>query len=116
MQQKIDAIGTALEAATQQVQAADAAQAAARYAAFKTWSAEHDLTWQRIGIDIEPLTEREMEILHLIDLGLTNKAIAERLVISVATVKKHISNIFLKLDANNRTQALSRAREYNLIQ
>jgi LuxR family maltose regulon positive regulatory protein len=69
-----------------------------------------------IGIDIELLTEREMEILHLIELGLTNKAIAERLVISVATVKKHISNIFLKLDAQNRTQALSRAREYNLLQ
>ncbi|MFW5709607.1 MAG: LuxR C-terminal-related transcriptional regulator, partial [Chloroflexota bacterium] len=69
-----------------------------------------------IGIDIESLTERETEILHLIDLGLTNKAIAERLVISVATVKKHISNIFLKLDAKSRTQALNRAREYNLIQ
>lgn len=69
-----------------------------------------------IGIDIEPLTERETEILHLIELGMTNKVIAERLVISVATVKKHISNIFLKLDAQNRTQALSRAREYNLLQ
>lgn len=70
---------------------------------------------RNILLDIEPLTGRETEILRLIELGLTNKTIADRLVISMATVKKHISNIFLKLDVQNRTQALSRAREYQLL-
>jgi LuxR family maltose regulon positive regulatory protein len=64
---------------------------------------------------IEPLSERELEILRLIDDGQSNQAIADRLVITVGTAKWHISNIYGKLGVRSRTQALSRARELNLI-
>lgn len=61
------------------------------------------------------LTLREMEVLRLIAEGLTNQQIAERLVISVRTVKKHIENIHGKLDAQNRTQAVRRAQALGLL-
>jgi ATP/maltotriose-dependent transcriptional regulator MalT len=64
---------------------------------------------------VEPLTEREMEVLKLIASGLTNDDIASRLVISRATVKRHISNIYGKLDVPGRAQAILRARELRLI-
>jgi len=64
---------------------------------------------------VEPLTEREMEVLKLIGAGLTNDDIASRLVISRATVKRHISNIYGKFDVPGRTQAILRARELRLI-
>jgi LuxR family maltose regulon positive regulatory protein len=61
------------------------------------------------------LTEREMEILRLLAEGLTNKQIAERLVISLSTAKSHIYHIFNKLEAKDRLQAVNRARELKLI-
>lgn len=64
---------------------------------------------------VEPLSERECEILRLIAEGLSNREIAERLFITVGTVKVHASNIYGKLDVHNRTQAVTRARELNLI-
>lgn len=64
---------------------------------------------------IEPLTEREQEILVLITQGMTNQEIAERLFLSLGTVKAHNHNIFGKLDVTNRTQALRRAQELGLI-
>ncbi len=64
---------------------------------------------------VDQLTAREHEVLHLIAGGLSNAEIAERLVVSPATVKKHINNIFAKLDARSRTQALVHAREHGLI-
>lgn len=57
------------------------------------------------------LTEREREILSLIADGLTNAEIAERLVISIKTVRNHVANIFSKLQVADRTQAAIRARE-----
>lgn len=63
----------------------------------------------------EALTDRETEVLQLIAAGASNADIADQLVISVATVKKHISNLFLKLDVSNRTQAVARARELRLL-
>lgn len=63
----------------------------------------------------EALSEREMEVLRLVSEGATNREIADRLFIAIPTVKKHISNMFVKLDATNRTQAISRAREIRLI-
>jgi LuxR family maltose regulon positive regulatory protein len=64
----------------------------------------------------EALSEREMEVLHLVAEGATNRDIADHLFIAIPTVKKHMSNILVKLDTTNRTQAISRAREIGLIQ
>jgi LuxR family maltose regulon positive regulatory protein len=64
---------------------------------------------------LEALTEREMEVLKLIANGLTNKEIAEQLVVTVGTVKTHTSNIYRKLDVLGRTKALAKAREFNLL-
>ncbi len=63
----------------------------------------------------EMLSEREQEVLHLVAEGLSNQEIAERLVISLPTVKTHIGNIFNKLDVTSRTQALARASTLGLI-
>jgi LuxR family maltose regulon positive regulatory protein len=58
---------------------------------------------------IEPLSERELEVLQLIAEGLTNREIASRLFLSPNTVKTHTRNIYGKLDTHNRTQAVARA-------
>jgi LuxR family maltose regulon positive regulatory protein len=67
-------------------------------------------------LPIEPLSERELEILRLIGEGCTNQEIAERLVITLHTVKKHSSNIFGKLGVTNRTQAVAKARRLGLLE
>lgn len=64
---------------------------------------------------IVPLSQRELEVLRLIVEGATNKEIAHELVLTVNTVKRHISNIFGKLHVSNRAQAIARARELNLL-
>jgi LuxR family maltose regulon positive regulatory protein len=63
----------------------------------------------------EPLTQRELEVLHLVAAGLTNQQIADRLIISIRTVKKHIENVYGKLAVDNRVQAIARARELHLL-
>lgn len=63
----------------------------------------------------DPLTKRELEILILIDAGLKNKEIAEQLVISLNTVLYHTKNIYSKLGVNKRIQAITKAKEHNLI-
>ncbi|MEM7343149.1 MAG: LuxR C-terminal-related transcriptional regulator [Chloroflexota bacterium] len=64
---------------------------------------------------IEPLTQREVEILQLIGAGLSNPQIAERLIIATGTVAYHTNNIFGKLDVRNRTEATLQARRLGLI-
>lgn len=64
----------------------------------------------------EPLTSRELEVLHLLAAGASNQEIARQLVISLGTVKKHVSNLLGKLGADNRTQALALARERSLLE
>jgi LuxR family maltose regulon positive regulatory protein len=64
---------------------------------------------------IEPLTEREGEVLVLLAEGRSNREIAARLVVTLDTVKKHLTHIFGKLDAGSRTQAIARARELKLL-
>jgi LuxR family maltose regulon positive regulatory protein len=64
---------------------------------------------------VEPLSNRELEILHLIADGHSNQAIADTVIIAVSTVKRHINNIYGKLAVQSRTQALVRARELNLL-
>ncbi|MDX1522593.1 MAG: LuxR C-terminal-related transcriptional regulator, partial [Anaerolineae bacterium] len=64
---------------------------------------------------IEPLSDRELEVLNLIANGLSNQEIGESLVIAEGTVKKHIHNIFGKLGVRRRTQVVLRARELGLL-
>jgi LuxR family transcriptional regulator, maltose regulon positive regulatory protein len=63
-----------------------------------------------------PLTAREQDVLKLLAAGLTNSEIADKLVISPETVKKHAGNIYGKLGASNRTEAAARARELDLLE
>jgi LuxR family maltose regulon positive regulatory protein len=63
----------------------------------------------------EPLSDRELDILQLIATGRTNKEIAEILVIAVSTVKSHINNLYGKLGAKRRTEAIAIARDFGLL-
>jgi LuxR family maltose regulon positive regulatory protein len=64
---------------------------------------------------VEQLTAREREILVLLAAGTPNPRIAEQLVVSLDTVKKHVSHLLGKLGAANRTEAVTRARQLGLI-
>ena len=64
---------------------------------------------------IEPLSERELDVLDLMANGHTNQAIADELFIALSTVKKHINNIYGKLNVPNRTQAINRARALGIV-
>jgi NarL family two-component system response regulator LiaR len=63
----------------------------------------------------EPLSERELEVLDLIAAGLTNSEIAGRLFIAKGTVKRHVNNIYGKLQVHHRAEAIARARELGLL-
>jgi ATP/maltotriose-dependent transcriptional regulator MalT len=63
----------------------------------------------------DPLSEREIEVLSLFASGKTNSEVAGDLFVSVGTVKSHAGNIYRKLGARNRAEALARARELGLI-
>lgn len=64
---------------------------------------------------IEPLSERELEVLNLIALGRTNPQIARQLIVATGTVKAHTASIYRKLDVANRTEAVARARELGVL-
>lgn len=64
---------------------------------------------------VEPLTQRELEVLHLIAAGLSNHEIADAMTVVEGTVKTHVYNLCQKLGARNRTQAVARARALNLL-
>ncbi|MED4755045.1 helix-turn-helix transcriptional regulator [Brevibacillus choshinensis] len=64
---------------------------------------------------LEPLTDREQEILQLIAGGLSNQEIAEKLILSVGTVKSYIVHLYGKLQVNRRVQAVSKAKELGLL-
>ena len=63
----------------------------------------------------EPLSTREREVLQLVAEGLSNREIAGRLVITTATVKKHLEHMYLRLDVHNRTSAIARARDLKIL-
>jgi LuxR family maltose regulon positive regulatory protein len=69
----------------------------------------------RRSAEVEPLSEREREVLGLLADGLSNREIADRLVIAPDTAKKHLSHILGKLGATNRTQAVARARQLGML-
>ena len=64
---------------------------------------------------IEPLSQRELEVLGLMALGLTNKKIAEQLIVASGTIKAHAASIYRKLDVSNRTEAVARARQLDIL-
>ena len=64
---------------------------------------------------VDPLTSRELEVLEMLAAGRSNQAIAGELVVTLDTVKKHVGHVLGKLGAANRTEAVARARELNLL-
>jgi DNA-binding NarL/FixJ family response regulator len=72
-----------------------------------------EINYQKIK-DLE-ITEREYEVLQAISEGLSNKEIAEKLFLSESTIKTHVSNLLVKLNAKRRTQALQIAKDYKII-
>ena len=64
---------------------------------------------------VEPLTSRELEVLQMLAAGMPNQRIARELVVSLDTVKKHVSHLLGKLGAASRTEAVARARQLGLI-
>jgi LuxR family maltose regulon positive regulatory protein len=64
---------------------------------------------------VEPLSERELEIIRLVSAGLSNQEIADACFIAVSTVKSHLNNAFGKLDVKNRTQAVAQAKRLGLL-
>ena len=73
------------------------------------------MTQPSMQLLIEPLTTREVEVLKLIEAGCSNEDIARQLVISITTVKRHISNIYGKLGVKSRTQALAIGKELKIF-
>jgi len=85
--------------------------------------AKADTTTPKDGVDqlsdhtiTEPLSEREREVLNLLASGLSTKEIADSLIVSANTVKTHTRHIYDKLDARNRTQAITRARDIGILE
>ena len=64
---------------------------------------------------IEPLSERELEVLRLVVAGASNQTIADELVITVGTVKNHMTNILGKLSVRNRWEAIRQAEKLGLV-
>ena len=75
---------------------------------------DKDLTINNQSL-IEPLSRREIEVLRLLFVGYKYEEIAERLVVSINTVRHHTRNVYGKLDVNNRRQAVARARDLGII-
>lgn len=74
--------------------------------------------WREHRLDqplVEPLSERELEVLGLVAKGKSNRQIAEELFLAVGTVKTHINHIMGKLDAQNRTEAVAKAQELGIL-
>jgi ATP/maltotriose-dependent transcriptional regulator MalT len=74
-----------------------------------------DTTAEQPAALLDPLTPRELEVLHLIADGHSNRIIAEQLVITIGTVKSYTSQIYSKLGVSSRTQAVAQARDIGLI-
>lgn len=67
------------------------------------------------AIDQMGLSKRELEVLNLLSQGLSNAEIADRLFVSPNTIKTHVTRVFEKLEVNNRTKAVAKAKELRII-
>ena len=76
---------------------------------------KEDFTVDKKKLEQLNISKREYEVLQLICKGMSNQQIAKTLFVSENTVKKHISNLFLKLEVERRTEAIRKARELNLV-
>jgi len=81
----------------------------------KIWSVFQAGTTPKIDGLMDPISERELEVLYLIAAGLSNREIADKLFISLNTVKTHTKNINSKLGVNSRIKAVARAKELGLL-
>jgi LuxR family maltose regulon positive regulatory protein len=81
------------------------------------WQAQPDTSMHAAprSTPFEPLSDREHDVLQLVAEGLSNQQIAERLILSLHTVKLHVKHLLAKLGATNRTQAVARARALHLL-
>jgi LuxR family transcriptional regulator, maltose regulon positive regulatory protein len=107
--------GTAQVAAVGDLPPDDLTRLAEAFARDGAPIAQHD---RRAGVVpglVEPLSDREVQVLRLVAAGRSNREIAEELVVVLDTVKKHVGHILDKLGAVNRTQAVARARELGLL-
>jgi LuxR family transcriptional regulator, maltose regulon positive regulatory protein len=68
------------------------------------------------GLFVDPISEREIEVLCLLASGTPNREIAARLYVSLDTVKTHLKHVYNKLGVHSRTQAVARAKELDLIE
>jgi LuxR family maltose regulon positive regulatory protein len=84
-------------------------------AAFEAWQMPGHLAVSINEALVEPLTEREIDVLKHLEQGCTDKQIAASLVIASETVHKHLKNIYGKLDVHSRTEALARAHKLGLL-
>ena len=67
------------------------------------------------GLIVDPITERELDVLRLLDSDFSNRDIAARLFVSLDTVKSHTKHLYAKLGMHNRHQAVTRARNLELL-
>jgi LuxR family transcriptional regulator, maltose regulon positive regulatory protein len=67
------------------------------------------------GLIVDPITERELDVLRLLDSDFSNRDIAARLFVSLDTVKSHTKHLYAKLGMHNRHQAVTRARDLELL-
>ncbi len=74
-----------------------------------------NFTRNEIEVSKRKISKRELEVLELMSLGLSNQEIAEKLFVSLNTIKTHTSNLFEKLEAKRRTQAIETAKKLQLI-
>ena len=79
------------------------------------FGAAHEARPVRVPETGETLTPREVEVLRLISAGAGNREIAEELVLSIHTVKRHVAHVLRKLGVSSRTQAAARARELGVV-
>ena len=76
---------------------------------------QKDFTFNEEEFNRLGISKRELEVLELMAQGLSNQEIADKLFVSLNTVKTHSANLFIKLDAKRRTQAVQRAKDLQLI-